>query len=300
MLKRLQSYFPSSIVTETPPVSNDKRYYWFKDYNNPFWLGVLKSEIKKDQLELLSSLLERVNPNSPVHLTGSAKDWHAFLFHEHSFPLNSDTTIRFIQFQINKIDKDLTDVEEAIKEFFHHCLAFIWIDETNGIIIEEKSKTAYEENDFHSISATLESDFYIKSLFYIGKFRTGSVALRETFFLERELFVHAMNHPLKERILSFEKIFPTLLAFNLPKTSSKLLYNDVIQVLNEDPELRKTIEAYFEHHSNTSLASKKLYIHRNTLKYRLNQFSKKTNIDLNDFKSVFTVYLACLLAKDMD
>lgn len=301
MLKKLQSYFPTSIATENPPVSKDEDYYWFKDIEqNPFWLGVPKSEIKPDQLELLSNLFERVNPNSIELLAGSAKKWHAFFFQDQPLPLKGNTIIRFVNFQISKIDQGFNEVEEAIKEFFHHCLAFIWLDAANGIIIEEQSKIAYEESDFHSISITLENDFYIKSFFYIGKFRTGTETLRDTFFLERELFLEAMKQPSKERILSFERIFPKLLAINMPKTPSTLLHADVIQVLKDDPELRKTLEAYLEYHSNTSLASKKLYIHRNTLKYRLNQFSKKTNIDLTDFNSVFTVYIACLLAKNLD
>lgn len=302
MLKKLQTYFPTAIAKENPPISEDENYYWFKDDNEkkPFWLGVPKSEIKKDQLGLLSSLFEIVSPESQGYLAGAAKEWHAFLFEEQDFPFQRETDIRFIQFQISKTDHGFKEVEEAIKEFFHHCLAFIWLDATNGIIIEEKSKVAYRENDFQSISITLENDFYIKSFFYIGKFRIGVKKLRETFFLERDLFSEAIKHLPKERILSFEKIFPTLLATNLPKASSTLLHHDVIQALKADPELRETMEVFLEHHSNTSLAAKKLYVHRNTLKYRLDRFTKNTNIDLKDFNSVLTVYIACLIAKNID
>ncbi|KAA9015989.1 PucR family transcriptional regulator [Niallia endozanthoxylica] len=299
MLKKLQTYFPTAIATDVSPSLERNDLYWFKDDGNkPFWLGVPKSEISDGQLELLSTLYEIVSLDHSVSLIGSAKEWHSFLFNEDKPPTNLKTNIRFIQFQINTIDQNIKDLEMAIKEFFHKCLAFIWLDESNGIVIEEKTEMAYSEDDFQSISVTLESDFYIKSFFYIGKFRNGTRKLREDFFLERELFLEAIKHLSTERIFSFEKIFPTILAANLPKAASELLYTDIIHILKEDTELRDTMKVFLEHNSNTSLAAKKLFIHRNTLQYRLNRFSEKTNIDLKEINSVLTVYIACLLAKN--
>jgi len=301
MLKKLHTYFPTAIATDVPPSLDRNDLYWFKeDGNNPFWLGVPRSEISDDQLELLSTLYDIVSLDYSVSLTGSAKEWHSFLYNEDKLPTNLKTNIRFIQFQINTIDQNIKDLEMAIKEFFHKCLAFIWLDESHGIIIEEKTEMAYSEDDFQSIAVTLESDFYIKSFFYIGKFRNGPKKLREAFFLERELFLKAIKHLSAERIFSFEKIFPTVLAANLPKATSELLHTDIVHILKEDPELRDTMKVFLEHHSNTSLAAKKLFVHRNTLQYRLNRFSEKTNIDLKEINSVLTVYIACLLAKNRD
>lgn len=301
MLKKLQTYFPNAIATTLPPSLNSKKLYWFKeDGSEPFWLGVPKSEINNDQLELLSTLYEMFAIDFSESLRGTAKEWYSFLFHENDIPTNLNTSIRFIQFQINTLDQGIKELEMAIKEFFHKCLAFIWLDESNGIIIEEKTETSYSEDDFQSISVTLESDFYIKSFFYIGKFRNGPKKLRKAFFLERELFFEALNLLSKERIFSFEKIFPAILAANLPISVNSLLHHDIIQILKDDPELRDTMKVFLEHNSNTSLAAKKLFVHRNTLQYRLNRFSEKTNIDLKDINSILTVYIACLLAKLTD
>ncbi|WP_071396406.1 PucR family transcriptional regulator [Bacillus tuaregi] len=301
MLKKLQTYFPTAITTSVPPTIEGKEFYWFKEErNDSFWLGVPKLDINQSELELLSTLYERVSLEQSVNLAGSAKEWFSFLFNKENLPVHENSQIRFIQFQINSMDQGIKNTEMAIKEFFHKCLAFIWLDEFNGVIIEEKNELAYSGDDFQSISITLESDFYIKSRFYIGKFRNGTKKLRDSFFLEREIFFEALNHSTKERIFTFENIFPTLLAVNLPSASSILLHNDVIQTLKDDSELRETMEVFLESHSNTSLAAKKLYVHRNTLQYRLNRFSEKTTIDLKNINSILTVYIACLLAKNLE
>ena len=54
-----------------------------------------------------------------------------------------------------------------------------------------------------------------------------------------------------------------------------------------------TIKVFLENNLNASLTAKKLYIHRNTLQYRIDKFIDKTGIQLKDFYGAFTVFLAC-------
>lgn len=61
-----------------------------------------------------------------------------------------------------------------------------------------------------------------------------------------------------------------------------------------DKELLNTAFAYLQCNMNASLASKTLYIHRNTFNYRLNKFIEKTSLDIRDYNnSIFllTYYL---------
>jgi DNA-binding PucR family transcriptional regulator len=56
-----------------------------------------------------------------------------------------------------------------------------------------------------------------------------------------------------------------------------------------------SIKVFLENNLNASLTAKKLYIHRNTLQYRIDKFIDKTGIQLKDFYGAYTVFLACLL-----
>jgi DNA-binding PucR family transcriptional regulator len=85
------------------------------------------------------------------------------------------------------------------------------------------------------------------------------------------------------------------MAYNLPKELSEKLFLELEDVFQEDPEMFVTIRTFLENNLNASVTAKKLYIHRNTLQYRVDKFTEKTGIGLKDFYGAFTVFLACLL-----
>ena len=57
-------------------------------------------------------------------------------------------------------------------------------------------------------------------------------------------------------------------------------------------ELLRTLEAYFEHNGNLSQTAEAMYIHRNTLLYRMERIAEITNLDLNDPENRLALQLA--------
>lgn len=297
MLKKLQSYFPTSILVNLPPQSSFDQYFWIKDTKDePTWLGIPKNDIQDEQIELLSTLFEVVDSQPSFQLTEGEKQWQKFLFHEGTPPTSTDNEIRLIHYHISANKDDSSDWDKALREFFLDSL-FIQINQTSGIIILDKTNLIYGEDDFYSISTTLENDFFIRIEFYIGKKRSTPQEIREAFFLERELFIEGLKLLAQERIFTYEKIFPSLSAASLPAIPKKLLETDVIDILRKDSELLESMKVFLENNSNTSLAAKKLYIHRNTLQYRIEKFIDLTGINVKTFNSAITIYLACLMAE---
>ncbi|MGN0480109.1 MAG: PucR family transcriptional regulator, partial [Lachnospiraceae bacterium] len=66
-----------------------------------------------------------------------------------------------------------------------------------------------------------------------------------------------------------------------------------------DDELLSTINKFFENNLNVSETSRKLYIHRNTLVYRLDKLQKMTNLDLRVFDEAITFKIALMVVKYM-
>lgn len=64
-----------------------------------------------------------------------------------------------------------------------------------------------------------------------------------------------------------------------------------------EPETLQTLEAFFAENCNVSDTAKRLYIHRNTLLYRLDKFKQETGMDVRDFGHAVLVRLALLLYK---
>jgi DNA-binding PucR family transcriptional regulator len=209
--------------------------------------------------------------------------------------LSTDSNFRFIQFHIKGPGVDTTEIEPAIKGFFSDEVQIIWEDDHNGIVIEERRQFSLTESELTSIADTLESDFYVKVSFYIGKLYPVSSQLQNHFQQEKEYFEFAKKNLTSTNIITFEKIFPAFVAFNLPNDIKDKVNTELSSVFLEDPELYTTIKVFLENNLNASLTAKKLFIHRNTLQYRIDKFIDKTGVQLKDFYGAFTVFLACLL-----
>ncbi|GGH35412.1 PucR family transcriptional regulator [Paenibacillus segetis] len=67
--------------------------------------------------------------------------------------------------------------------------------------------------------------------------------------------------------------------------------------LLHDEETVTTIETFFELDCNVSETAKRLYIHRNTLLYRLDKFKQETGLDVRSFRDAVLVQLGLLLYK---
>ena len=64
-----------------------------------------------------------------------------------------------------------------------------------------------------------------------------------------------------------------------------------------DNETLMTIQCFFENNLNVSETSRKLFVHRNTLVYRLEKIRKMTGLDLREFDHAITFKVALMVKK---
>jgi len=121
---------------------------------------------------------------------------------------------------------------------------------------------------------------------------TAILQLRETIMLGRSFHVGSNMHLPWE--LRLEKLL------HLVQEEEKAEFME--QVLRGtdhalDAETVTTLEHFFALDCNVSETAKKLYIHRNTLLYRLDKFKQETGLDVRTFNHAVLVRLALLLYK---
>ena len=69
---------------------------------------------------------------------------------------------------------------------------------------------------------------------------------------------------------------------------------------NLDQETLFTIQKFFENNLNVSETSRKLYVHRNTLVYRLEKIKKITGLDLREFDHAIVFKVAMMVKQYLD
>lgn len=92
------------------------------------------------------------------------------------------------------------------------------------------------------------------------------------------------------------------LIYQLPIPLCKMFIREIFEGKSPDDfdeETLTTINKFFENNLNVSETSRQLYIHRNTLVYRLDKLQKSTGLDLRVFEDAITFKIALMVVKYM-
>ena len=78
--------------------------------------------------------------------------------------------------------------------------------------------------------------------------------------------------------------------FEIGKESENI-YRDALGLINDiDYETLLTVKAYIENGNSPSLSAIRLFVHRNTVTYRIDRFMQETNIDLKPFANACFIF----------
>lgn len=101
-------------------------------------------------------------------------------------------------------------------------------------------------------------------------------------------------------ILSYEDLGIGRLIYQLPTTLCELYLTEIFKkgsIDDLDQEIIFTIQKFFENNLNVSETSRQLYVHRNTLVYRLDKIQKITGLDLRVFDQAIIFKVAMMVNK---
>ena len=90
------------------------------------------------------------------------------------------------------------------------------------------------------------------------------------------------------------------LVYQLPATLCETFLKEVFKrgsIESMDKETLFTIQKFFENNLNVSETSRKLFVHRNTLVYRLEKIKKMTGLDLREFEDAIVFKVALMVNK---
>lgn len=179
----------------------------------------------------------------------------------------------------------------------------ISINETDIAIIKQISPATEREELFtiaKQIEETLKTELFIKTVIGIG---TVSGHLRELAdsFKEAQVAINVGKvFETEKTIIRYENLGIGRLIYQLPTTLCEIFLSEVFKknsVDTLDQETLFTINKFFENNLNVSETSRKLFVHRNTLVYRLEKIKKLTGLDLREFDDAIIFKVALMVKK---
>nr|WP_027870571.1 helix-turn-helix domain-containing protein [[Eubacterium] cellulosolvens] len=103
-------------------------------------------------------------------------------------------------------------------------------------------------------------------------------------------------------VIAYSSLGIGRLIYQLPIPLCKMFIKEIFSNKSPDDfdeETLTTINKFFENNLNVSETSRQLYIHRNTLVYRLDKLQKSTGLDLRVFEDAITFKIALMVVKYM-
>ena len=221
--------------------------------------------------------------------------------------LHIDTEVRRVIFIIEtKHEKDSSALDNVRSLLGGKAKDFVTaVDEKNIIVVKE-----LEPNDGHVELERIAQNFYnllrndgeediliaygtvVSDIKEVSKsYKEAKLALDvgKIFFGEKN-------------IIAYSALGIGRLIYQLPIPLCKMFIREIFEGKSPDDfdeETLTTINKFFENNLNVSETSRHLYIHRNTLVYRLDKLQKSTGLDLRVFEDAITFKIALMVVKYM-
>jgi carbohydrate diacid regulator len=221
--------------------------------------------------------------------------------------LHIETDVRRVVFIIEtKNEKDVNALETVRGLFSGKTKDFITaVDEKNIILVKElKQNESYE--DMNKTAKTIldmlntEAMTMVHVAFgtIVNEIKDVSRSYKEAKMAldVGKIFYSGRN------VVAYSNLGIGRLIYQLPMPLCKMFIKEIFEGKSPDDfdeETLATINKFFENSLNVSETSRQLYIHRNTLVYRLDKLQKSTNLDLRVFDDAITFKIALMVVKYM-
>ena len=208
----------------------------------------------------------------------------------------------FLVRQIGHVDVATVDVLSGM--FTDKMQDFVLsINETDIAVIRQLSALPAEgelEKMAAAMEDTLRSELFVKTVIGIGTVAEHLRSLADSYKEAQTAIDVGKVFDTEKSIINYENLGIGRLIYQLPTTLCDIFLSEVFKksaIDSLDQETLFTINKFFENNLNVSETSRKLFVHRNTLVYRLEKIKKLTGLDLRQFDHAIVFKVALMVRK---
>ena len=174
----------------------------------------------------------------------------------------------------------------------------------NDIVLVKEIKPTFDMKSIEKIAKQISdhfgTEFYTKVSIGIGT-AVDSIKDLARSYKEAQVAIEVGKvFDTEKNIVSYENLGIGRLIYQLPTTLCEMFLQEVFKkgsLESLDRETLMTIQCFFENSLNVSETSRKLFVHRNTLVYRLEKIRRLTGLDLREFEHAITFKVALMVKK---
>ena len=236
---------------------------------------ILEGEVDSNEINALAGELQLTNEMDRVVIYAHFGDAH------------NDNALQIIRNIISEDEKDF------VFEVGRYAIAIIKH-------MDEDMDDDQIDQFTQALQNTILSETGSAAIIGIGTVKSSLEKLHESLIeAKKAISIGRLFHP-KQLIFNYQKMILERFLSDIPEETALQFYQTLFnrktaKLFSE--EMLNTIETFFDNSLNLSEAARKLYIHRNTLVYRLDKIQKTVGLDLRAFDDAVTFKLLMLMGK---
>lgn len=157
-----------------------------------------------------------------------------------------------------------------------------------ALVLQTEERSTEEVYEFVAAAAgTMESEAGIGCWAGIGRNVEEAEKLPESYRMAMKALETGLRHKAAGKVFAYDKLVLERLADMIPEEDAAMLRGEILSPETDKlltPEILETIQVFFRNDLNLSTTARQLYLHRNTLMYRLEKVRRETGLDLRKFE----------------
>ena len=208
----------------------------------------------------------------------------------------------FLVRQVGTTDMAAIDVVQSL--FPDKQVDFVLSINEMDIALIKQLSDGTESKDLYKVAeqveAALRSELNLKVVIGVGTIVTHIRELARAYKEAQVAIDVGKVFDTEKSIINYENLGIGRLIYQLPTTLCEMFLQEVFKknpIDSLDQETLFTINKFFENNLNVSETARKLFVHRNTLVYRLEKIKKLTGLDLRELDDAITFKVALMVKK---
>lgn len=269
-VSELKLIYKDSIISDTPSLED----LFYNYYDGQHYLHIPKNNLNGHEMLLLESMTKNYSNQSL---------WHKFLTSDSKEVPVNNYDVQCIHFHVKKVKNNKQQWLNSFKSYFEKVYDAFFIGDDHGVVVLEMNKK--NNLELSGFIDMLDDDFSTITSIFVG-FNCNIENVKDVFNEEQVLF---QSHQKSGQVINYLDVY--LAYYIAPKLEDSFIGKQLKQNIMNDNDLVDLIEGLWFNQGNLTLTAKTMFIHRNTLNYRIERILSKYNIDLKDGQQLLLCYL---------
>ena len=285
----LLALFPKASLQDKP--SQDSQKVSLR-LDQQHWLILATEDLTDREQQLIALLTEKES-------VFSQNPWYRYLVSESEEILPHEVeALQFIHCHLFHYEAEsISAWLDMMRTLLTNKVAYFQTSPQDYIFVLDQGRQLAVKDLLRDVLSAVEYDFNLRLAVLIGQVWPRSVKdeLPQLYQAESSLFTQWLNRYQQSLVLPFSQLF--LWGLDEAKDSLLPLKRKLHQLIEGQEQLAEIIIALWENGAVVTKAAQKLYIHRNTLQYRLDKWEELTGLQLKELTDLSLCYQ--IILKDL-